>query len=325
VPQLQVAILSLEDDLHALFVQSLLHAHDDVTCTVVETTRVCGSGGLTWTHGQGGDRLVTLPTIGGGRLDVRDVDLIWLRRINYPQMVPDGLENSDQVEIVNNDCRAAILGLIASEFRGVWINDPFASYRAENKILQLCAAQAAGLRTPRTIVSQDPEHVRHFVESVDGRAIVKPVKGSSKHPLFTVRVSPELLADDDAIRLSPAIYQELIPGTRHLRVHCFGDELHAFAIESQDLDWRGNIDVPIDYVEVEDELAEKLLAVLGRLGLRMGVFDLKQLPEGECVWLEVNPQGQFLFMEGLTGIPLGEAFASYLYRELQTAAPIAGS
>jgi hypothetical protein len=35
-------------------------------------------------------------------------------------------------------------------------------------------------------------------------------------------------------------------------------------------------------------------------------------PAGELVWLEVNPQGQFLFLQGITGMPLAEHFADFL-------------
>ena len=48
------------------------------------------------------------------------------------------------------------------------------------------------------------------------------------------------------------------------------------------------------------------------LGLAMGVVDLKLDGDGEPVWLEVNPQGQFLFVEGLSGVPLTRALAEFL-------------
>ena len=51
----------------------------------------------------------------------------------------------------------------------------------------------------------------------------------------------------------------------------------------------------------------------------MGIFDLK-LDEGvEPVWLELNPQGQFLFLEGMTGLPLAQAFAEFLVAEAELA------
>ena len=55
--------------------------------------------------------------------------------------------------------------------------------------------------------------------------------------------------------------------------------------------------------------------VLDKLGLAMGVIDIKEDPNGELVWLEVNPQGQFLFLEPLTGLKLTNHFADFLIEE----------
>jgi hypothetical protein len=49
------------------------------------------------------------------------------------------------------------------------------------------------------------------------------------------------------------------------------------------------------------------------------VFDLKLSSNG-AVWLELNPQGQFLFAEGLSGLPLMAAMSNYLRDEALTAA-----
>jgi hypothetical protein len=38
------------------------------------------------------------------------------------------------------------------------------------------------------------------------------------------------------------------------------------------------------------------------------------------MWLELNPQGQFLFVEGLTGVDLAGPFSEFLFREAQGAA-----
>lgn len=47
----------------------------------------------------------------------------------------------------------------------------------------------------------------------------------------------------------------------------------------------------------------------------MGVFDLKMDPSGVPVFLELNPHGQFLFVEGLTGMDLIGAFSGFLRDE----------
>jgi hypothetical protein len=48
----------------------------------------------------------------------------------------------------------------------------------------------------------------------------------------------------------------------------------------------------------------------------MGIIDMKLMPNGEIVWPEVNPQGQFLFLEGIAGLPLSSHFADYLLNVL---------
>jgi hypothetical protein len=152
---------------------------------------------------------------------------------------------------------------------------------------------------------------------LDYRVVVKTVKGSARRPLYTVRATEELVAAEDSIRLAPAMYQELVPGSAHIRAHCFGSETYAFEIESDALDWRGNLNVPIRPTQLEDKTVAGLQKVLSILGLRMGIFDLKRVSPGEYVWLEVNPQGQFLFLEGLTGERLSVAFARFLIGQLR--------
>ena len=44
----------------------------------------------------------------------------------------------------------------------------------------------------------------------------------------------------------------------------------------------------------------------------MGAVDMKISEEGEPVFLEINPQGQFLFVEGLTGMDLTTPFVDFL-------------
>ena len=85
------------------------------------------------------------------------------------------------------------------------------------------------------------------------------------------------------------------------------------------MDWRPNLNVPIRSWPVPDSLHSQVRSTLDALGLEMGVIDLKMMPNGEIVWLEVNPQGQFLFLESLANIPLSDHFADYLLTMLNRA------
>jgi hypothetical protein len=162
--------------------------------------------------------------------------------------------------------------------------------------------------------------IRHFCALLDGRVIIKTVRATPSSQLYTLMVSEEHLAHDDALRLCPSIYQEYVPGRRHIRALCCGTEVHAVAIESAELDWRRDLDVPVEPFELDAVATGRLGRVLELMGLRMGVVDLKLDEDGELTWLELNPQGQFLFVEGLTGMDLTGAFAHFLHGEALTAA-----
>ncbi|WAH66121.1 hypothetical protein [Xanthomonas hortorum] len=101
-------------------------------------------------------------------------------------------------------------------------------------------------------------------------------------------------------------------------MNIFGDAEYTFCIWSERLDWRGDITVPIEPVALDSGLRSDLESMLASLGLTMGIFDLKIDTSGQPIFLELNPQGQFLFLEGLTGAPLTDAFAEFLYDRLVT-------
>jgi hypothetical protein len=80
-------------------------------------------------------------------------------------------------------------------------------------------------------------------------------------------------------------------------------------------------------ISLSSELRRRLQEVLAELNLRMGVFDLKLAEDGEPWWLELNPQGQFLFVEALGGGELLEPFVRFHRNEAehQTAESFTGS
>jgi len=75
------------------------------------------------------------------------------------------------------------------------------------------------------------------------------------------------------------------------------------------------VSVPFSPYQVIPKLHAALQEILRRLGLEMGIFDLKLTPDDEVVFLEVNAQGQFLFVEGLCDMPIAESLADYLVEQ----------
>ena len=109
-----------------------------------------------------------------------------------------------------------------------------------------------------------------------------------------------------------SIYQECIPGTRHLRISVVGERCDGALIEAEALDWRFDLNVPFSPYPLDRHLEQRLRDTLHELGLVMGIFDVKLTDDDEPVFLEVNPQGQFLFVEALCDLPLADIFAAFL-------------
>ncbi|RLU90408.1 hypothetical protein CTZ27_20975 [Streptomyces griseocarneus] len=252
--------------------------------------------------------------IGGRRVEVGTVSTVWWRRPALHQRLPAGALGSDQAHFVDTNGTATLRSFLSASFRGAWVSSPEATDRAGDKIRQLAVARQQGLRVPDTLLSNDPSSVRDFHRRHHGRVIVKAARNSGRVFLATCPLDLERISDAQ-IRAVPSIYQEYIPGTAHIRVSCFGGDVHAALIETDDLDWRPNINVPITPYTLDPALERQLVAVLRALDLRIGMMDLKLTGQGEPVWFEVNPQGQFLFLEPLTGQNLLASFTDFLIRQ----------
>jgi glutathione synthase/RimK-type ligase-like ATP-grasp enzyme len=247
------------------------------------------------------------------------LNVIWWRRANLHQRLPEDITEPSHIDLINNDCRTALQGILLSEFHGRWVSNPAATTAAENKLVQLRAAVAAGLAIPRTLVTQDVGSLKRFQDEVGGEIVIKAVRGTRQAALLSSRLTDAHFDYPDSIKLSPTIYQECVSGTSHLRVCCFGDRVVAVRLESEDLDWRANLEIPAAPYSLEPDTQRKLIRLLEILGLRMGVFDLKLNCNGQPVYLEVNPQGQFLFMEGMSGVDVTTPCLDFLSHEASLA------
>jgi hypothetical protein len=309
----EMAIVTLDGDIHAYLVQDAMARTYGVDVAIVAADRLAAAGGMSWQDADG--ERVTLPTENGGTVDVAALRLIWWRRCHGRPEVPDAVLDPAMRELVVKDSLSALRGSLISAFTGTWISDPYATERAQNKLLQLRVARSVGLTVPRTLVSNDPSDIRAFARAQGGTVVAKTLTGLLGTALEAGRVHVDSLCDDDELRLAPTIYQQEIRGDDHLRVMVFGERVLAARISSAELDWRLANDATIEPIEVGRGLEDSLLEVVSKLGLRMGVFDLKATPEGP-VFLEVNPQGQFLFVEGMSDMPLTDAFAQFAANEL---------
>jgi glutathione synthase/RimK-type ligase-like ATP-grasp enzyme len=119
------------------------------------------------------------------------------------------------------------------------------------------------------------------------------------------------------VRVAPVIFQEFIPAESDLRITAVGGKLFVAAIRSvvRDglIDFRMTVgDAALSAEQLPRAIADRLLALLERLGLVYGAIDMRRTPEGEYYFFEVNTAGEFLFIEDRTGQPIARAVADWL-------------
>lgn len=192
-----------------------------------------------------------------------------------------------------------------------WINPKEAAHRANFKLLQLRMAKASGLMIPTTLCSNDAIEIRHFIEKHRKQGVVykafapntwfepKQIKS-----LYTAKISPEKLPKDSILELSAGIFQTEIKKKYELRIVCFGDYQVAAKLNSQahpegQTDWR---QIPYEQMKIEPytldrKLAKDIQKFMRELGIVFGSFDFIVSTDNQYIFLEVNEQGQFLWLE----------------------------
>ena len=164
---------------------------------------------------------------------------------------------------------------------------------------------------PITLCSNDPKEIRYFLltHETDG-VIYKPLCSHFWFDEEQVKISYTSkiqfldLPNNQSLQRTPGIFQKEIKKQYELRITCFGDHIVAAKLDSQvhadgKVDWRA---IRMGKMLVEPYtlpayLEDNIRSFMHEMGIVFGSFDFIVTPEGEYVFLEVNEQGQFLWIE----------------------------
>jgi ATP-grasp ribosomal peptide maturase len=200
-----------------------------------------------------------------------------------------------------------------------WLNHPADIARSEYKPVQLAQARAAGLLVPETLITNDPDEARRFVAGRD--AVYKPLTAtwiSGSRILYTTPVTE---ADcDESIRHTAHLFQERIAKQYEIRATYIDGIIHAARLDTASekacSDWRADYaGVRYSIARLPDPVAEAVDRLMRALRLRFGALDLIVAPDDEHWFLEVNPNGQWGWIEDATGLPIAASIADALQRE----------
>ncbi len=281
-------------------------------------------------QGEWDGELRHLPT--DQRLSMGEVGAVWARKpAEYVFRSAD--LSVQEFAYARQETEQALFGLLMA-LDCYWIGHPAAVRAAMWKGEQLKRAMALGFRVPATIVSNAPARIKAFRQGVPGDIIFKSMSTPALAAedvaeeqrlvsgVGTTIVSEEMMESIDAVGELACQFQEYIPKQYELRVTIIGEQLFAAKIHSQD-DVRTMVDVRDMSAEIRyeattlpAEIAQRCRAFVAGYGLQFGALDLIVTPEGDYVFLENNPAGQFLYIEQLVPeFKLLEALADTLLRE----------
>src|SRR5215217_6678578 len=212
----------------------------------------------------------------GKRVAFGDICAAWYRRSRrlFAPLPSVNLQQGDLENFVRAQSSLTLTALFAS-LQTLWVGQPFKLRHAEVKALQLAEASKAGLLTPLTLISNDPDQAAAFVQNLgDSNCAIKPLVATrvdgaegARLPLTTTLPRGHAL---ESVAAAPTIFQPYIEKAYELRCVVMGDKIFTAKLKSQEKestrkDWRAGT---VEEEEVEYELfdlPERVQAALHRL------------------------------------------------------------
>jgi len=257
---------------------------------------------------------------------------VWYRRPEKPDFAGSALERQHK-EFIEKESSAFLWSFYTLLSQSFWVNPPLYGHRLleHNKLFQMRDAASVGLYVPDSIVTNSFDNLLHFCEDHENVMAIKTLGQhfivDEKNPeetylIYTNRVERDfLIQHQNDIAVAPVFAQEYVPKKIELRITVVGDMFFTCAIDSQaskltQHDWRR---YDFDHVkhksyELPEEVKQKLRFLMQRWHLNFGAIDMILTPDGKYVFLEINPSGQWIWIERLTGMPISQTVAKLLAR-----------
>nr|NYU06605.1 hypothetical protein [Pseudomonas sp. SbOxS1] len=244
----------------------------------------------------------------------------YFRRPGKPQVSPDITDEAARRYAESE--WASLLKSLYMRLEGRWLNSPTQIVLAEDKPRQLLHAHRLGFDVPAARITNDLQSVRQITDN--HACIVKPLRealltGENESIIFTTRLNDLASTDAGAIALAPIIVQQEIAKKYDVRVTVVGQRVFAVAIWSQvhsqtQVDWRrgAHTDLKHELIQLPARLEEQCIELTQSLGLRFGAIDLVCDHDDRYWFLEINPNGQWAWLENVAGAPIASAIVDEL-------------
>ena len=244
---------------------------------------------------------------------------VWFRRTKLPDLQ---IKDDSEKLYLLGEYDALLDNLYFQLNTKKWLSHPKYVYQAENKIFQIRVAQEIGFTIPDTVITNQHSVLKKFIDKHKQNVIVKPLsQGRIKQvngfkTIFTNKINSNIIENLESFSLTPSIFQEYIEKDYELRITVVGDKIFSAKIDSQKLDatktdWRKE-KIPFEPYTLPKEISDKCLELTRRLNLSFGAIDLIKNSKGDYVFLEVNPNGQWAWLDMEAGLKISDEIINYL-------------
>lgn len=261
-----------------------------------------------------------------GKITMDDINIVWLRKFGFLDTYEDFFKENDPASNLKKYTYSEF-----SELRGLlysFLKDKKWLYYKDNmpsKIDVLRVAKDSGLKIPKTTVTNKFTYVQEGY-GLQGEVITKSLgqfstiqyKDYSKKLLTQKFKTIEL----EGKSFFPSLFQEYIDKEYELRIFYLDGSFYSMAIFSQKnrktiVDFRNyDYDNPSRNVpyKLPYTIQKKLDHLMKNLGLNTGSIDMIRSVNGDYVFLEVNPSGQYGMVSNPCNYPLDKLIAQYLIK-----------
>lgn len=245
-----------------------------------------------------------------------------VRAVWYRRPVPvesGGAGDRHDRAFVAAEWTAALEGFLGQIPARRWINHPAAIVGASAKLEQLTRAKEQGLSVPDWYCTTSSEDAMSFMREHDGHVVAKPLYCGyiEREPpavdtvIYTTRVRIEDLAASGASLGAPTLFQRHVMGGVDVRITFVDEDAVAVRLcrDDNEVDIRRNNMIGVKYARVELPAALRALlhSLVRSYGLRFAAIDM-MVTGDEWHFLEINPNGQWAWLDLLGGAEIYQAF-----------------
>lgn len=261
------------------------------------------------------------------KVPINDITGVYFRRPALPNL--DNIVSEYEVPFVEREIEALFSGFFRLINESLWLNHPKNIFCANSKIEQLKIAKKLGFLIPPTLISCNEDEIIGFIQA-ESPVVVKAVKhgfyeyNDKIYLAFTHTINQDFINNIGHYLASPMIFQHEIDKAYDIRVNIIGDKVFATALMSQEYDlsktdWRvwdvcEEFNLKHAAVSLPKDIEEKCIAINHHFKLNFSAIDMVLDKQGNYIFLESNPNGQWAWIEEKVGYPLRDTIIDFLGR-----------